>query len=1273
MEMKEFKIKESIIVYCGFLILMSVFLVGLLLCHANETTYYPVTEAYEGDENSNHEIDTSYKVDVFDYGNTSIGKMSVTGDVVSETTYNGVPAYSVNGALTFGYSYDGSLKKGDATEWKLFDDKGKSVAGEPFQKKISKGAILIQKSIDMASWETVGDQYLDFFDKNKSGKSDLYITSEEDLKVGVYYRVIVAYELKRKIGEKDDFWHTDIWEYKKCTEVYTFFACIDNNYVEIKDLDNRSVLQNGDKVKEGFYLDMNESDPHVFIKKDDGHYIVAEEGSYRCDKGKYEIHVRTKLGSDYYYSIEVTKGASLTELNPKLYESRDNSGYTEETLVNNTAYGGSYTNLYIGTDYGYETTKAAINGSEAYGVAGNSVGIFLKLNYPNDSLTDDWELSSDTWGKNDKENVYGINVGEVKSGAVIVQHSMDGTNWSNVNLGQYTDGLYSTDFASYFDKNDRILLYTPSGSMVLKGMYIRVIFAYETYQRSTKSYKNYIEKYEFYLCSSELDAVTFHNLTTRYAVEHMDVGEENENSIDIFKMTETLTSGALTTKGFEIDTELNPTVSYEVYFNGSKIAKTQNGQYTESGKYEIELTSATGDKKNVVIYVDTSTKEEALERYFKCTQDVLERYPDYPDNNTFFIYGKRIFGEGEYPIYEAGHVAYHVENVDSQHLPVHGYIKNLDTQSLVQIRDSRVVKNGELNAAGNYEVVLTTKPDSGDFSGDCYTFTFHFRLIPEGSAPGPRVNQNNLKESSQKTMCDSYPVYYGRTVESASKGSITLAFCDYEAAYNFSLNYENGMVQDNNYYRGKEYSDSEIWELNDDIRQNAKDAVKKLYFDMTDSSKYATLEENVIDNEENLRTLELPSDVIVFGDKNQKTLLIEKADTLPCLNAKPYEFIDPYKDEDNVDIGVEGFTFIKDKYGCDSHNVWIIDYNGKIYDIEYGKPVYRQLEEYDCPTGIVTINETTIYGDSVSYNAVYFSASDNTADVELRCYSEGDEKIINVTQDNCDLLRLEADAFKISGFHDELDPYSLIVINRPDGEQEFFAGDDIPDDMWIDSGKYDIRVVNRIGNEFDFSVEVVGENYSKISFSGPETEELSSIITNYGAQKIILPELQRENYIFDGYTDEDGNHYRGSIEEIDFKGTKILTAEWILEKCTIILLADEDTEYGRYVVEYGEVFELPIPDVAEGMEFVTWLSNGQSVGNSIVADKEEIVLLMQTENALINNSEDSENEDGDAEEQFENESTPDSEISDEFITRKIIIYSLGCVVLLVILLIVIII
>lgn len=169
-------------------------------------------------------------------------------------------------------------------------------------------------------------------------------------------------------------------------------------------------------------------------------------------------------------------------------------------------------------------------------------------------------------------------------------------------------------------------------------------------------------------------------------------------------------------------------------------------------------------------------------------------------------------------------------------------------------------------------------------------------------------------------MSDSYPIYYGLTYQSARKGYITLAFSTEEDAIAYQRNFEKGMVEqqpDGTYlYTGsfvvsqKERYDSK-WDLADAIDYYAKQAVSRLYFDISDEATYLTLTDDVLEANKNLRTLELERSIVIFADGEREKLTALK-DALPIINDKPYATIMPGAGRQSR-TGFEGFQFVQDK------------------------------------------------------------------------------------------------------------------------------------------------------------------------------------------------------------------------------------------------------------------------------------------------------------------------------------------------------------------------
>lgn len=1128
---------------------------------------------------------TSYnRQERFVYGKNSLGTIFLEGDIVENKEYNGVQAYGVNDCVQLRYSYDGSLNNLIASVWQLSSSDKKSVCGINLSKNVGEGTIIVQTSKDGRDWKNVCEKKDCFGKANNVKDQDLfYTTSVDEIMQGTYYRILVAYQMKRQTKEAALFQNAE-YEYRNCIEEYVYFICTNQNYVVLRDLSNKSVLASDSSVYRGFYIDKCGSEDEVIVRNGKGGVSVASQNDSYLSAGEYKVEITTKLGKKYVYNVNVREGYSYITILPQVFESDKNTGFGEDKKIQNTTTAGikSLTSLKIAQDYGFTTTQSTVNGFDAYGVNGSSACLMLHLNYSESLLDNGWYVEYDSYGKKEKEKVCNVQTGEIGKGAVIVQYSLSGTEntWLDLNKSKYSNGLYTTNFGEYYKSNEDIVLYTPEG--IQRGLYFRVIYVYQIYNKTEKQYVDCKEKYEFYLCSSELGAVQFHNLSLEKDSFEKTYGDVDSNTIALLKNAETLISNTGTTTGFSIDTTKNPTVKYIVEKDGEIISEPQNGKYTETGRYDILLSSAVGTNQKVTIYVDRMNDTQSIYKYF----------------GKSFIQGKRIYAEDNYPIYEGGSTTYNLEAITDSYLPIYGTISNISTGEQIKIITSRDKRTGILTTPGEYEAIFKTGFNDNSTIGDVKSFTFKFKIIPQGTAPGPRNNKNLLEEYAHTNVSDSYPIYYGVKYPSASSNPITIAFKDRKSAVDYVYNYEYNAVEllsDGTYrYNGSEdsikFDDNVGIDLPKVIYEFAERAVRPYYFDISDDSTYITLMESDIKATDNLRRYELNRSIVIYGE-NEKEKLTD-LDALPIISRKPYSYITPGKDG-VVQSGYNDFEFIHDKYGCDSENVVITDCNGDQYEIEYGggaknKGVGKQLQDKGCATGVVTITETTAWGDVANYQAIFIRENDNTSMVNLAYYQDGQEKKISMNISSCE-EELVVDAFSVERIVDEIDPYSLVIISKDGKILQMYAADQFTKGAWSEEGKYSIKVVNRLGYGYVINIVVNDSDYSVLSFQGEGTENIKDIISSFGMEDVALPKLEKEGYKFIGYKDNNGKLYTDCIDKVTTKGTIELTTEWEVATVRVVLLNTDNSVYTSYVAYYGSELFLPTLAVSKKSEFCGWM------------------------------------------------------------------------------------
>ncbi len=1044
--------------FCGILILCLLVIVSVSTGLAEKRTIRSISgKDYVLPADSNYDYSDAAPVDSFFYGARSMGTLYLNGAIEKDTKYNGYSAFGATGELLIRYAYNGAFNNTDAESWHVEADGTQKIRNYDLGllNNIASGCIMIEKSPDGKSWEKVIDPIKNYFSKAKSDEESLiYRIQESDYMNGMYYRVVVAYRFGRRTNTS--FLHlNDQYDRKKCVEVYEFFVASENNYVTIRDMRNGSNLTDQSSTSAGFMIRKNGSHNVVTVQ---GKKPECQDFDYFLEPGEYIINITTLLGKKYSQTITVTNGLNFTLLEPIVYRSERDKGFPLATLVPRSVFGSHLTSLSLAIPKGYDLKQD----ESRYGITGDSISLYLKLNRGLERLGSDWILSADGWGKNKNQLVCGVETGEVGRGALIIQTSHDGKNWENVDRGRYEKGLYTTDYAFHYGRAENVLIYTPSGLEIINGVHIRVLFAYQVYQASQKEYCDYVEVYQFYLCSNELGAVTFHNLSLVDTLDET-FADADENTVEVYKQAESLEDGAYTATGFQIDKKLNPTVKLKILRDGEAVSNALVA-YQETGKYDITLTSAVGSTRKLTIYVDRLSPEEARKQYF----------------GEGFISGKRIFSEGEYPVYEGGEFSYYVAAVDNNILPLYGQIKNLTTGSVIIIEQNHDEKTGSISEPGIYQAIFATseKALTGELVGDARVFTFQFQVIQQGTAPGPKVNKELLADYSHSTVTDCNPVYYGLTYSSAGKGNITLAFATKAAAVEYAYNYEKGTVeqQENGGYRytgsflvGQKTKFDSTWDLTDAVNYFAEAAVQKHFFDMSDEFTYLSMTSEALEKYPNLRQLELGRSITIFGD-DQKEILAD-IEALPLLNDKPYAFLDPETGEE--DRGFYSFEFVTDQYGgIDSKNVTITDSEGGQHIIRYSESVGQQLLADNCPSGIVTVREETMYGDFSEYPAVYIAPGDNTADLTLT-YKHGDETKTSIYRASDNGSEITVDSFTITGLNDPLDPYALVIVKHNQDEAAYTANE-ILNIVCSDPGKYIITCVNRMGYGYTVTLTVDG-------------------------------------------------------------------------------------------------------------------------------------------------------------------------------------------------------
>ena len=309
--------------------------------YAKETSIDVEGRMYEFASNAHYEFTSAASSS----GNT-FGTFTISGNLKTASKKNGVPAYSVSSeSISFYYSYDQSKLNAAETEWHLIDDKTKKVDSISLDKNILSGATIVQSSKNGVDWITDVTK-TNVFTADSDLSYSLYSSNGIQLENGCYYRVIVVYELQRKVGEgKFLFVTTEEKEEKKVAEVYEFYAVsseVAGNTTSAAATPRKELGQKVSTGKDNGYSGSTEPD------KDDPHYgwnlgtfVVngyTRDTSVKASNGE-EVPVFLKnVGDKVTLWFTLTQDINKLNGNSALTISEDTNGYDQHFEILQTNF-----------------------------------------------------------------------------------------------------------------------------------------------------------------------------------------------------------------------------------------------------------------------------------------------------------------------------------------------------------------------------------------------------------------------------------------------------------------------------------------------------------------------------------------------------------------------------------------------------------------------------------------------------------------------------------------------------------------------------------------------------------------------------------------------------------------------------------------------------------------------------------------------------------------------------------------------------------------------
>lgn len=332
-------------------------------------------KVYESDKDGHYEFSDKAESAETSSENT-YGSFLISGEVSNVTEKSGVPAYEVSeGNLQLFYNYgDTLLVNENKDSWHLIEDKSKKLNNVKLKDDIKKGALILQTSTDGLNW--IDEICLtDAFNEIPVRTESLYTTKDVQLINGCYYRLIVAYELRiRTEGSKVLFVNMDKFDYKKCVEVYEFYA-----YTDTAEANTSTETFNlGSKVR---VADFDSYSGEKAITKDDPHYgwdLGKFFVSGYTDEVKYDGNMvfLKNVGDKVTLWFHLEQNIDKLNGNEKLSITADKKG-SDQYFETQTMNFGRGTLIIRKTDYNNVTSEPTIYTN--YLEANTSVGADTKV------------------------------------------------------------------------------------------------------------------------------------------------------------------------------------------------------------------------------------------------------------------------------------------------------------------------------------------------------------------------------------------------------------------------------------------------------------------------------------------------------------------------------------------------------------------------------------------------------------------------------------------------------------------------------------------------------------------------------------------------------------------------------------------------------------------------------------------------------------------------------------------------------------------------------
>ena len=833
---------------------------------------------------------------------------------------------------------------------------------------------------------------------------------------------------------------------------------------------------------------------------------------------------------------------SRESLATKSYQVDDNSGYNVPSVVTSHPLGTNWAELSLVVNGGEINKGSQVNGENAYGYVmdggfddgedGKMASVEIALRYRHNTTSNingtKWQISDDSW----KKGINGISgVGVVHTGALLVSKSTTGEKgsyqWDNPYNNGVTTSYHTVDFVehykpSMYSGDNFLTIYTPSGQDLVKGIFVKVMFAYELKYSTSGGflglgtewhYANVVEESTFYIANGAAN-VYYQNLVFSESNDN-EISEEESQRTEMISNFGTILSGHATNEGFRVNANGNSSYKIEYIKDKSTNYKlAQDGElFTTPGRYDFRVTPKVGKSQTTTIYINERGIRQAVDRYFGdgfITKD-----------------SHRVFMDVPIPVYVKDETRYNISPISDLYPALVGIIKRVSGQEIVKIdpddpnydpdgdddqyitvntydivrqlsaEESRQGWSGIFDTSGQYEVEFANNPNyfDGSISGDLYRFVFRFLVVDDANAP--IINQNLLDNNLD--FFGYGAGYYAVPLSTQGKGKAVFAYPNFAEAHNFAYEYMRSLVVkdgDKYIFDGVTYpSQLQVLEV---VTKAAEKIVEKRYFDPSNRDSYLTVQNAI----ESILQQNISKDVIVLGDM-YSAYNMKKGES--SLNDRVRYYLDEYG---NTNYTKEPVRLIKVS-NFESNSIKLIEEKtGFSTNIDYNAPVESVLRGKNAPSGRYKIVESNIYGDTNTYYGVYIKAGDNQTSLQIDVTLNGIQAKHNLGQQD-NLTRMSANNFVLRSATNELDPYGIVKVEKVGESTQIYELSEVKDITVDQEGSYKVSIVDRQGNSAEFFIDIYTSKklYTlTLDNNGEITQEIVS-----SGQKINLPTVNSPN------------------------------------------------------------------------------------------------------------------------------------------------------------------